>query len=101
MNKYVLYCGLKDKDTKSQEVSTIKARNIIADYCAECFGGATIYKGKGVYKHMSGTTIQENTLIIELMYINDIEKVKEFKQFLIDTFNQESVLCIKSNIEEV
>lgn len=44
MEKFTLYLGLNDKDTKKQEINTIEAykivNNVVNNYC----DGATIYE---------------------------------------------------------
>ena len=96
--KYSLYIGLNDKDTKTQKIDTLEAYkilcNIIKKYNIE---GFTVYNAHGFYVHQDGTFTIENTLKVELMFIDKKtidELIKECKII----FNQE---CIIKQIEEV
>lgn len=98
MKKYTLYVGLNDKDTKMQKIDTLEgykvAMNVIKNYTS----GATIFSATGIYTHDDGTIITENTLRIELMFI-DKPKVVELVNVLKLTFNQESIVMQVQNIE--
>ena len=91
-NKYILYVGLNDKDTKKQELRTGDAQKIIQQILFNNqVEGFTIYKAKGLYKHTNGEITKETTIIIELLYIsNNIINniIKDLKKAL----NQESIL---------
>lgn len=90
--KYSLYLGLNDKDTKTQKIDTLEAYkmlcNLLKSYNVE---GFTVYNAHGFYVHDDGSFTVENTLKIELMFIN--EKIVDdiIKQLKI-IFNQESVI---------
>ena len=43
--KFILYVGLNDKDTKTQLVNTLQAKESIADICGNC----TISEVYGAY----------------------------------------------------
>ena len=68
MEKFILYLGLNDKDTKKQEIATLEAykivNNIINNYCE----GATIYECQGIYKHDNGEIVFEKTLNHNIYY---------------------------------
>ena len=87
--------GLNDQVSKKQEIRTTDAYEIVAQYCADHFGGATVTMSKGIYKHNDGiTVVKEETIVIDLVYVtvDDIESmVNHFKQI----FNQESVMVIR------
>lgn len=98
MIKYSLYLGLNDKDTKTQKVDTLEAYkilcNLLKSYSVE---GFTVYNAHGFYVHDDGTFTVENTLKVELMFIDEItidEIIKQLKTI----FNQE---CIIKQVEEV
>lgn len=96
--KYSLYLGLNDKDTKTQKIDTLEAYkilcNLLKSYNIE---GFTVYNAHGFYVHDDGTFTTENTLKIELMFINEKTVDDIIKQLKI-IFNQESVI---KQVEEV
>lgn len=96
--KYSLYIGLNDKDTKTQKIDTLEAYkilcNLLKSYNVE---GFTVYNAHGFYMHDDGTFTTENTLKIELMFIDEKIVDNIIKQCKI-IFNQE---CIIKQVEEV
>ena len=85
MEKFILYLGLNDKDTKKQEINTIEAykivNNVVNNYC----DGATIYECQWIYKHDNGEIVFEKTLKIELMFVDRltvVSIVKDLKKAL-------------------
>lgn len=96
--KYSLYLGLNDKDTKTQKIDTLEAYkilcNLLKSYNVE---GFTVYNAHGFYMHDDGTFTTENTLKIELMFIDEKIVDNIIKQCKI-IFNQETII---KQIEEV
>lgn len=96
--KYSLYLGLNDKDTKTQKIDTLEAYkilcNLLKSYNVE---GFTVYNAHGFYVHDDGTFTLENTLKIELMFVDEKTIDNIIKQCKI-IFNQE---CIIKQVEEV
>lgn len=96
--KYSLYLGLNDKDTKTQKIDTLEAYkilcNLLKSYNVE---GFTVYNAHGFYVHDDGTFTTENTLKIELMFVDEKIIDNIIKQCKI-VFNQE---CIIKQVEEV
>lgn len=96
--KYSLYLGLNDKDTKTQKIDTLEAYkmlcNLLKSYNVE---GFTVYNAHGFYVHDDGTYTVENTLKVELMFIDEITIDNIIKQLKI-IFNQESII---KQVEEV
>ena len=97
MEKFTLYLGLNDKDTKRQEISTIEAYKVVSNLIAEDFDGGTIYEAHGIYKHNDGTIVEEKTLRIELLFTT-LEKVKALAGILKKAFNQESIAVQRDTI---
>ena len=93
-NLYKVYVGLNDQLTKKQEIETEKALIDVSEYLANHFEGATVYNGIGVYKHNDGTVVRENSLIIELVFVDD-NMVNEMINHFRVIFNQESVMKVK------
>lgn len=90
MDKYTLYLGLNDKDTKTQLVSTLEAYKVVTNVLKTYTDGATIYEARGIYKHDDGTFTTENTLRIELLFV-ERETVKTIVDILKQVLNQESI----------
>lgn len=63
---YRLYCGLNDKDTKKQEISTEEAQNVFNGLVARMFDGATVWTADGVYTHVDGTQVSEKPCVVSL-----------------------------------
>ena len=80
-NKYVLYLGLADKDTKQQRITTSKAMAIVNQVVGDC----TINKSKGYWQGF-----RENTLVIEILF-STLEQVKSYCEQLKIMFNQECI----------
>lgn len=99
INKFTLYVGLNDKDTRKQEIDTEVAQDkiskILANYGIE---GATFLGAKGLYTYITDNkTEQENTFKIEVLFAKrkQIEKaVAEIKKSL----NQETVAVSQEKI---
>jgi len=88
--KVILFCGLFDKDSKAQEVSTLDAYKVASNLLTEIIGFGTITEACGVYTHENGEIVQEPTLRIEVSSI-DIESMKRLALALKQAFNQESI----------
>lgn len=90
--KYILNVGLNDKDTKQQKIDSIEAYKVVENLLLNNgISGYTIYQGLGLYKHDNGEITRENTLIIELMFVND-NVVNKIIELLKQVLNQESIL---------
>ena len=72
MKKYTLYCGLNDKDSKRQEISTLEAAKVVRNACLHHANGATIFEADGIYRHEDGQQVSEKTLRVELLMVNPI-----------------------------
>lgn len=90
MEKFTLYLGLNDKDTKQQKIDTMEAYKLCSTIVADSVGGGTISTAQGIYKHENGTIVIENTLRIEI-----VEAASDMVMKLCGTlkrlFNQESM----------
>lgn len=98
IEKFTLYVGLNDKDSKVQEISTLEAYKIINNLLLAYTDGATIFEAVGIYKHEDGSFVTENTLRIELMFI-DKKSVKEIVKNIKTLLNQESVAVQREVVE--
>lgn len=98
MDKYILYVGLNDKDTKTQKIDTLSAYNLANNILLNYVEGATVTQSKGIYKHNNGNVVIENTLIIELLF-TDKTTVETIAKELKIALNQESIAIQKQTIE--
>ena len=98
MDKYILYVGLNDKDTKTQKIDTLSAYNLTNNILLNYAEGATVTQSKGIYKHNNGNVVIENTLIIELLF-TDKTTVETIAKELKMALNQESIAIQKQTIE--
>ena len=98
MDKFTLYLGLNDKDTKVQKISTVEAYKIVSNLITRLFDGGTIFEADGVYRHDDGTIVTEKTLRIELLF-TDRPTVAKFVNILKQVFNQESIAVQQQTIE--
>lgn len=90
VEKFTLYMGLNDKDSKVQKISTVEAYKMASQIIAKYVDGATIFEADGIYKHDDGTMVFEKTLRIELLF-TDNKTVKNIVEVLKMVFNQESI----------
>lgn len=99
MKKMTLYIGLNDKDTKTQQISTLDAYKVVNHILGT---DSTITECKGVYTHKDGTIITENTLEVVILDFDNafdkrwvLSKAQQIKQAL----NQESIAYQEQEIE--
>lgn len=88
--KHTIMVGLNDKDSHQQEIDTVDAYKITVRSTLKYYEGATITQGRGVYTHNDGTIVQENSLIISILFAEDkktLALISDLKQM----FNQESI----------
>lgn len=90
MEKFTLYLGLNDKDSKQQKINTIEAYKIVSNILAADFGGGTIFEAQGIYRHDDGSIVYEKTLRIEILFAK-FEQIKFLVNELKKIFNQESI----------
>lgn len=98
MEKFTLYLGLNDKDTKTQKINTLEAYKIVTNLLAADFGGGTIYEARGIYKHDDGTIVIETTLRIEILFATR-DQVLDLIATLKKLFNQESIALQTETID--
>ena len=98
MNKYILYVGMNDKDTHTQNINTLSAREIIMNTITGIgLDGATVSEAVGIYKHEDGTIVTEQTLRVEILFAND-KQIKSICETLKQVLNQESIAVEKQII---
>lgn len=98
-NRYEIFLGLNDKDTKTQLIDTQEAFYIVSVKAVKAFGGATITAdNKGVYTHDNGEMVTEITIKIDLLFVTDTENLENFLREILNDFNQESILVVHNGI---
>ena len=97
MKKYTLYCGLNDKDTRRQEISTLEAAKMVRNACLSYVDVATIFEADGIYKHDDGELVAEKTLRVELMMVEQ-SVVRRIVDTLKAALNQESIAVQEQEI---
>ena len=93
--KYTLYIGLNDKDSKMQEISTTDAYKMIGALVGDC----TIQEARGLYTHADGTTVLENTLIVQIIDFAGNMDVAPVVDTIKTALNQESVAVIREQVD--
>ena len=97
VQKFTLYLGLNDKDSKTQKISTVEAYKIVSNIIAKRFDGGTIFEADGIYRHESGAIVIEKTLRIELLFAEK-PAVLDFVNELKTIFNQEKIAVQEETI---
>ena len=97
MKTYTLYCGLNDKNTRKQEVTTLEAAKMVRNVCLDYADGATIFEADGIYKHEDGELVVEKTLRVELMMVEQ-SVVRRIVDTLKAMLNQESIAVQEQEI---
>ena len=86
LEKFTLYVGLNDKDTKKQEVTTEHAMQVVSNVV----GDNTIQVVHGHYTHDNGEQVNETTLKVELLFKQEND-IRLYCQDLKKLLNQESI----------
>lgn len=91
IEKYILFIGLNDKNTKTQKIPTLAARDIIKNIILDAgLDGATISEALGIYKHDDGQIIQEASIRVEVLFASEKQILSICKQIK-TVLNQESI----------
>lgn len=94
--KFTLYLGLNDKDTKCQEIDTLTAYKLAVNIIGDC----SISELTGFYTHNNGQPVIEKSLKIEVFGKTETE-VKTIAEQLKTTFNQETVIIQKQVVNSM
>lgn len=99
--RYELYLGLNDKDSKRQEIPTEAAQALVQSEVAKRFDGGTVYQANGIYRHENGDVVIEKTIKVEITSygVDDNASIRDFCNWIKLVLNQESVAVQKSWIE--
>lgn len=100
MEKFVMYVGLNDKETKKQEIGTEKAIDIICKTLAkQGITDLTLNQGMGIYTHEDGTKTVETSLIITMLFVERIQVVNAISDIK-TILNQECVALETVKVEK-
>jgi len=95
MERVSFYIGLNDKDTKTQQITTLDAFKVVENvFNTFSEFGATIRECRGIYKHDDGSRVIENTLEA-FCYDLDEKTISEIVTVLKKALNQESIMVVK------
>lgn len=90
--KHTLYIGLCDKDSKTQKIGVLAAREIINNLVLSSgYDGATISEAVGIYKHDgSGEVVIEPSIRVEVLFAEH-RKTIALCEALKAALNQETI----------
>lgn len=94
--KFTLYLGLNDKNTKHQEIDTLTAYKLAVGIVGDC----SIQEITGFYTHQNGSPVIEKSLKIEVFGKTESE-LKSIAEQLKLVFNQESVIIQKQVVSSL
>lgn len=98
--KYTFFIGLNDKDTRTQNITTLAARDIVERiFISHKVEGATISEGRGVYRYDNGDISGETTLIVTVFIFGEDINVSAICNDLKTILNQESIAVEKRETE--
>ena len=92
--RHTLIVGLNDKDTKKQVCNRNTAKKVIMGIVGDC----TVTDAIGHYTHEDGSTVNEKSIKVELLFKADNQVINYAKQIK-KAFNQESIALVKDYIE--
>lgn len=99
MEKFTMFIGLNDKETKKQEIETETAVNIVYNALSKQGIECITYDIKnGVYKHDNGTIVFEKNIIVELFFVENIQVVRALNDIK-TLLNQESILLVNEIVK--
>ena len=93
-----IYVGLNDSDTYQQKFETEKYVSILKKVCKGYRVAFSMSLINGGYFHDDGTYVEENTLMLTLLDVDE-KTVEEIAKDLCAFFHQESVMVSTSEAE--
>ncbi len=100
MEKFTMFIGLNDKDTKKQEIDTERAVNLVYNaLCKQGIDCITYDIKNGVYKHNNGTIVFEKNIIVEMFFVENIQVVRALNEIK-SILNQESILLVNEVVKK-
>lgn len=95
--KYVLYIGLNDKDTYTQEIPTDEAIAIVNEICSRHVDGYTMQNASGGWVDETGTLTQEPSLVYSFDQAAEADIIALMDEVLL-ALNQNSILVEKEDV---
>lgn len=100
MEKFTMFIGLNDKDTKKQEIPTdIAVKMVYNALCKQGIECITYDIKNGVYKHDNGDIVFEKNIIVEMFFVENIQVVRALNDIK-TLLNQESILLETTEIKQ-
>ncbi len=93
-----IYVGLNDSDTYQQKFETEKYVSILKRVCQGYHVAFSMSLINGGYFHDDGTYVEENTLMLTLLDVDE-QTIEEIAKDLCAFFHQESVMVSTSEAE--
>jgi len=100
MEKFTMFIGLNDKDTKKQEIPTdVAVKMVYNALCKQGIECITYDIKNGVYKHDNGDIVFEKNIIVEMFFVENIQVVRALNDIK-TLLNQESILLETTEIKQ-
>lgn len=90
-----IYVGLNDSETYQQKFETEKYVSILKRVCRAYHVAFSMSRINGGYFHDDGTYVEENTLMLTLLNVDE-QTIEEIAKDLCAFFHQESVMVSSS-----
>ena len=97
-DRYTIYIGLNDGDTKEQKFETDKLEGVLWNVCRNYHVSFSVSRLSGGYFHDNGQFVKENTLQIMLLG-GSKETTDEISKDICAFFNQETVLVVHDEVD--
>ena len=98
LEKFTLFIGLNDKDSKQQEINTIDCYKILMNLFSKNSVDCTISESQGFYTHLDGTFTIEKSLRVEILFSSK-EKIYSLCDAIKILLNQESIAVQRDLVE--
>lgn len=100
MDRYVLYVGISDKDTREEKLTVDEAALLVSRICFKHTESFTYVVAKGAWLSDENTQFFENTLIY---YFYDVDEatINAIVDEVLSALNQESVLLERQKVDTV
>lgn len=98
MKETRIYVGLNDSETLEQKHDTDKYVNVLRNVCIGYHVPFSFHMVEGGYMHEDGRYTQENTLVLELLDVDDATTM-EIAKDLCAFFHQESVMITEGAVK--
>ena len=97
-DRYTIYIGLNDGDTKEQKFETDKLEGVLWNVCRNYHVSFSVSRLSGGYFHDNGQFVKENPVQIMLLG-GSKETTDEISKDICAFFNQETVLVVHDEVD--